>query len=203
MLFKQHGRLTQIWSFMSNVLSNKRVAILATNGFEEVELTSPKKALEEAGANALIVSPKSDTIKSWDTDNWGKDFEVDITLDDADSNDFDALLLPGGVINPDILRMNDNAIKFIRAFFRDGKPVSAICHGPQLLINADVLQGRELTSYPSIKQDLKNAGARWIDNEVVVDKGLTTSRSPEDLPAFNAKMIEEIREGIHKEQMTV
>jgi len=188
---------------MSNVLNNKRVAILATNGFEEVELTSPKKALEEAGANALIVSPESGTIKSWDTDNWGKDFEVDITLDDANSNDFDALLLPGGVINPDTLRMNDDAIEFIRGFFEAGKPVSAICHGPQLLINADVLQGRELTSYPSIKQDLKNAGARWVDNEVVVDKGLTTSRSPEDLPAFNAKMIEEIREGVHKKQMTV
>jgi len=188
---------------MSNVLENKRIAILATNGFEEIELTSPMEALNESGATTLIVSPETDTIKSWDNDNWGTDFIVDITLADADPNDFDALMLPGGVINPDILRMNDDAIEFIKGFFKAGKPVSAICHGPQLLINADVLQGRELTSYPSIKQDLKNAGARWVDNEVVVDQGLTTSRSPEDLPAFNAKMIEEIREGIHKAQMTI
>ncbi|MFY0684406.1 MAG: type 1 glutamine amidotransferase [Balneola sp.] len=188
---------------MSNKLSNKNIAILATNGFEEVELTSPRKALDDQGAETFIVSPESDSIRSWDGDNWGKDFEVDITLDKADPDSFDALLLPGGVINPDILRQNEDAIEFIQAFFKAGKPVSAICHGPQLLINADVLQERELTSYPSIKVDLKNAGARWIDNEVVVDEGLTTSRSPKDLDAFNAKIIEEISEGVHEEQKTI
>lgn len=188
---------------MSTELKNKNVAILATDGFEEIELVSPREALNEAGAKTFIVSPSKNSIKSWDTNNWGADFEVDITLDNAEPDSFDALLLPGGVINPDTLRQNDKAIEFIQSFFKSGKPVSAICHAPQLLINADVLQGREITSFPSIKVDLKNAGARWVDNEVVVDKGLTTSRSPEDLPAFNAKIIEEIREGIHEQQKTV
>lgn len=187
---------------MEAQLENKNVAILATNGFEESELTSPLEALKEAGANTFIVSPESGTIKSWHQGDWGKDIEVDLTLEKADSDSFDALVLPGGVINPDTLRLNDDAISFVRSFFEAGKPVSAICHGPQLLIDADVLQGRTLTSWPSLKNDLKNAGARWVDNEVVVDQGLTTSRSPEDLPAFNKKMIEEIREGVHDRQMT-
>ncbi len=187
---------------MEALLENKNVAILATNGFEESELTSPREALQEAGAKTFIVSPDSGTIKSWHEGNWGGEFEVDLTLDKAEAESFDALVLPGGVINPDTLRLNDRAIDFVRSFFEAGKPVSAICHGSQLLIDAEVLQGRTLTSWPSLKNDLKNAGARWIDNEVVVDQGLTTSRSPEDLPAFNKKMIEEIREGIHEEQMT-
>lgn len=185
------------------MLKGKKVAILATNGFEEVELTNPREALHEAGAETHLIAPESGSINSWDSNNWGKDFKVDITLKEASSSDYDSLLLPGGVLNPDQLRMNDDAIQFVRSFFSDGKPVAAICHGPQILIDADVLQGRKLTSYPSIKNDIKNAGARWIDNEVVVDQGLTTSRSPDDLPAFNSKMIEEIREGVHKEQMTV
>lgn len=187
---------------MDALLENKNVAILATNGFEESELTSPREALQEAGAKPFIVSPETGTIKSWHEGNWGGEFEVDVTLDQADAESFDALVLPGGVINPDTLRMNEDAVEFVRSFFEAGKPVSAICHGPQLLIDAEVLQGRTLTSWPSLKNDLKNAGARWLDNEVVVDKGLTTSRSPEDLPAFNKKMIEEIREGVHEEQMT-
>lgn len=187
---------------MSNQLTDKKVAILATDGFEEVELTDPRDALSTAGADTNLVSPNEGTIRSWATDEWGDNFDVDIPLSEANADDYDALLLPGGVLNPDQLRMNDEAIDFVRSFFKDGKPVAAICHGPQLLIEADVLQGREMTSYPSIKTDLKNAGARWVDNEVVVDKGLTTSRSPEDLPAFNDKMIEEILEGVHAEQMT-
>ncbi|HKK24357.1 MAG TPA: type 1 glutamine amidotransferase domain-containing protein [Gracilimonas sp.] len=187
---------------MSNQLTDKKVAILATNGFEEVELTNPREALLAEGAETHIVAPNEGTITSWATDNWGDNFDVNVPLSEANADDYDALLLPGGVLNPDQLRMNDDAVDFVRSFFKDGKPVAAICHGPQLLIEADVLQGREITSYPSIKTDLKNAGARWVDNEVVVDKGLTTSRSPEDLPAFNDKMIEEIREGVHAEQMT-
>jgi protease I len=191
-----------IYSTMSDILNGKKIAIIATNGFEEVELTNPREALHEAGAETHLIAPKSGTIKSWATDNWGDDFDVDVTIKDSNPEDYDSLLIPGGVLNPDQLRMDEDALKFVRSFFKEGKPVAAICHGPQLLIDADVLQGRELTSYPSIKNDIKNAGARWVDNEVVVDKGLTTSRSPEDLPAFNSKMIEEIREGVHKEQMT-
>ena len=187
---------------MNGELKGKSVAILATTGFEEIELTSPRKALSEAGASTFIVAPESGTIKSWRENNWGDDYEVDLSIDKADEKSFDALLLPGGVMNPDQLRMNDEAINFVRSFFEAGKPVSAICHGAQILIDADVLTGRELTSYPSLKNDFKNAGARWVDNEVVVDKGLTTSRTPKDLPAFNRKMIEEIGEGVHKAQMT-
>ncbi|MFN1834071.1 type 1 glutamine amidotransferase domain-containing protein [Balneola sp. MJW-20] len=187
---------------MNGELNNKRVAILATNGFEEIELTSPRDELQDAGAETVIIAPDTGTIKSWHEDNWGGEFEVELSLNEANADHFDALLLPGGVMNPDQLRMNDEAIKFTRSFFKAGKPVAAICHGPQLLIEAEVLQGRELTSYPSVKTDLKNAGARWVDNEVVVDKGLTTSRSPADLPAFNRKMIEEISEGVHEAQMT-
>lgn len=188
---------------MNGELKEKNIAILATHGFEEIELTNPREALKETGANTFIVSPESGSIKSWDNNQWGSDFEVDTTLEKATEESFDGLLIPGGVLNPDQLRMNEQAIEFVRSFFASGKPVAAICHGPQLLIDADVLQGREMTSYPSIKNDLKNAGARWVDNEVVVDQGLTTSRTPEDLPAFNRKMIEEFREGVHKAQMTV
>lgn len=187
---------------MSTELENKTVAILATHGFEEVELTSPREALHEAGAKTFIVAPESGVISSWHEDDWGGQFDVDLTIEDAEPESFDALLLPGGVMNPDSLRMNDEAVEFTRAFFKTGKPVAAICHGPQLLIEADVLQGREMTSYPSIKTDLKNAGARWVNKEVVVDQGLTTSRNPDDLPAFNRKMIEEVREGVHEANKT-
>ncbi|MBF03684.1 MAG: protease [Flavobacterium sp.] len=176
----------------------KKIAILATNGFEEVELTSPKEALEKEGWSTEIVSPKSGSIKAWASTDWGKLYPVDKTLEEVHASDYNALLLPGGVINPDQLRTHEKALEFVKAFFEAGKPVAAICHGPQTLISADVVDGRKMTSYPSIKQDLINAGAEWHDKEVVVDKGLVTSRNPDDLPAFNKKMIEEIKEGKHE-----
>ena len=181
-------------------LSNKTVAILATNGFEESELSSPKEALENANATVHIIAPDSGSIKAWKDGNWSKSYNVDKTLDEVSVSDYHALVLPGGVINPDQLRMNEKAIEFIRGFFKAHKPVSAICHAPQLLSEAGVVEGRKLTSYSSIKTDLINAGANWVDQEVVVDQGLVTSRNPGDLPAFNDKMIEEIKEGKHEEQ---
>jgi protease I len=178
-------------------LNGKKVAILATDGFEQDELTEPRKALDAAGATTHIVSPKDGTIKGWAEKNWGDEFPVDVPLAQAHPGDYDALLLPGGVMNPDKLRTEDAAVAFVKAFFDDGKPVAAICHGPQLLIEADVVAGRRLTSYPSLQTDLRNAGATWVDEEVVTDNGLVTSRKPDDIPAFNDKMIEEIGEGIH------
>ena len=185
---------------MKTNLEGKRVAILATNGFEQSELEKPKAALEEAGATTTVVSPEEGEIKGWDEDDWGNSVKVDELLDEADASEFDALLLPGGVQNPDTLRTLPKAVEFARAFFEAGKPVAAICHGPQLLIEADVVKGRKLTSFPSIKTDLSNAGANWVDAEVVTDQGLVTSRKPDDIPAFNAKMIEEIGEGKHEAQ---
>lgn len=182
-------------------LNNKKVAILATNGFEESELVEPKKALEKAGATVEIVSENSGQIKAWSGDNWGKEYKVDKTLDDVDQSNYNALMLPGGVINPDKLRRNPKAVKFVKSFFEHHKPVGAICHGPWLLAEADVLKGRKVTSFSSIKTDLINAGANWVDEEVVVDEGLVTSRNPHDLPAFNAKLVEEIKEGKHQEQV--
>lgn len=179
---------------------NKRVAILATNGFEESELKSPKEAMENAGFKVDIISENSGTIKGWADGNWSNEYEVTNTIDKVSSKEYNALMLPGGVINPDVLRRNDEAILFIRDFFKEGKPVGAICHAPQLLIEADAVKGRRLTSFNSIKTDLINAGAKWEDSEVVCDEALVTSRNPDDLPAFNDKMIEEIREGIHEEQ---
>lgn len=184
---------------MSNELKGKKIAILATDGFEEVEITEPRDALEKAGADTYIVAPKDGTIKAWDNTDWSDDYEVDVTLDEAKEGDFDNLLLPGGVLNPDQLRMNNKAIQFVAKFLHAGKPIAAICHGPQILIETKEIAGRKMTSYPSIKTDLINAGVNWVDEEVVVDKGLTTSRSPDDIPAFNDKMIEEFREGIHQE----
>jgi deglycase len=181
-------------------LSGKRVAILATDGVEQVELTEPRKALDAAGATTKVVSPKSGSIKGWNHTDWGDKIHVDITLDDANPDDFDALMLPGGVMNPDHLRMNEKAVNFVRAFFEAGKPVAAICHGPWLLVEADVVRGRNVTSWPSLKTDLRNAGANWTDSQVVTDHGLVTSRKPEDIPAFNRKMIEEFAEGVHEEQ---
>lgn len=178
----------------------KKVAILATHGFEEIELTSPLKAMKEAGFKVDIISPESGNIKSWDQTKWGKDFEVDNTVDEVNIENYHGLMLPGGVINPDKLRRNENAVNFVRGFFKMHKPVAAICHGPQMLIEADVVNGRTLTSFPSIKTDLINAGAKWVDKEVVVDNGMVTSRSPKDLEAFNSKLIEEVKEGKHEAQ---
>lgn len=179
---------------------SKKIAILATNGFEESELQSPKEYLEQQGWTAHIVSPESGTIKSWAEKDWGKEYPVDRPLDQASASDYDALVLPGGVISPDQLRTNDQALSFVKDFFIQNKPVAAICHGPQLLINAEVVNGRNMTSVNSISKDLINAGAHWVDREVVVDNGLVTSRTPKDLPAFNAKMVEEFKEGEHSGQ---
>lgn len=185
-------------------LMNKRVAILAENGFEESELTGPKQALEEAGATVHIISPQKNSIRSWKNGGWGTlSLKVDRHINDADASDYDAIMLPGGVLNPDQLRQNDRAVQFVVRFLESGKPVAAICHGPQTLIETGLLQGKEMTSYPSLRTDLVNAGVIWKDEEVVVDEGLVTSRKPADLPAFNQKFIEEIAEGIHKERQFV
>ncbi len=178
-------------------LHGKKVAILVADGFEQVELTEPKAALEAAGAQTQIVSPKPGEVKGWQHTEWGDKFTVDVALGKANPSDYDALLLPGGVINPDKLRVDQAALAFIRAFFDASKPVAAICHGPWTLINAGVIKGRTVTSYHSIQVDLKNAGATWVDQEVVVDNGLVTSRNPDDIPAFNRKMVEEFAEGKH------
>ncbi|RXG23495.1 type 1 glutamine amidotransferase domain-containing protein [Leeuwenhoekiella aequorea] len=175
----------------------KKVAILATNGFEESELKSPLEAMKKEGFEVHIVSEKSGSIKAWDEDHWSEDYKVDKTLSEVTAKDYNALVLPGGVLNPDTLRRNEDALVFIRDFFKQKKPVGAICHAPQLLISADVVEGRTMTSFSSIKKDLENAGALWVDKEVVVDEALVTSRNPDDLPAFNAKVIEEINEGKH------
>jgi protease I len=181
-------------------LQGKKVAILVEDGFEQVELTSPQEALEQAGAQTDIISPKQGQVKGWDHTHWGDAMPVDVSIERARADDYDALLLPGGVMNPDKLRMNKQAVQFVRAFFDQKKPVAAICHGPWTLVEAGVLQGRRLTSYPSLQTDLKNAGATWVDQEVVVDRGLVTSRNPDDLPAFNRKLVEEVAEGIHAGQ---
>jgi len=178
-------------------LGNRKVAILTEEGFEQVELTSPKEALESAGAKVEVISPKSGKIKAWDKTNWGIEIDVDKQLNSVSPDDYDALVLPGGVLNPDKLRQNKEAVAFVSAFLDEGKPVAAICHGPQILIETGMIGGRTLTSYPSLQTDLENAGAHWIDQEVAVDNGLVTSRSPADLDAFNKKAIEEIGEGTH------
>jgi protease I len=174
---------------MAKDLEGFRVAILVENGFEQVELTEPRKALEAQGAVTEIVSPHI-KVKAWNRTNWGEDFMVDAILDSVSAEDYDALLLPGGVLNPDRLRVNEQACALVRDFFSLGKPVAAICHGPWTLINAGVVEGRRMTSYHSISRDLENAGAEWVDEPVVVDRGLVTSRKPADIPAFNQKMIE-------------
>jgi protease I len=178
-------------------LNGRKVAILTEEGFEQVELTSPKEALEQAGATVHVISPKSGKIKAWDKTNWGIEINVDKQLSEVSPDDYDALVLPGGVLNPDKLRQNKDAVAFASAFLDEGKPVAAICHGPQLLIETAMISGRRLTSYPSLQTDLKNAGADWVDEEVVVDNGLVTSRRPDDLEAFNRKTIEEIGESVH------
>ncbi|QJW89981.1 type 1 glutamine amidotransferase [Spirosoma taeanense] len=181
-------------------LQGKKVAALMTEGFEEVEYTEPRKALEEAGATVQLIAPKGGEVKAWNETDWGDSYPVDLPLDGADPSQYDALLLPGGVMNPDKLRMEPKAVQFVKHFFEQKKPVAAICHAPMMLIEADVVRNRKLTSYPSLQTDLRNAGANWVDQEVVVDMGLVTSRKPDDIPAFNRKMIEEIGEGIHNRQ---
>lgn len=176
-------------------LNGMKVAILAAEGFEQAELIEPRKALQDAGAQTQVVSPAQGEVQGWKHFDKGERVKVDVPLEEADAGDFDALLLPGGVANPDQLRVIPKAVSFVRAFFETGKPVAAICHGPWTLIEAGVVRGRTLTSWPSLKTDLTNAGARWVDQEVCVDHGLVSSRKPDDIPAFNQKMIEEFAGG--------
>ena len=178
-------------------LDGKRVAIVVADGFEQVEMTEPRKALEQAGAKTVVVSPAKGQVKGWNHTEWGDQFPVDVAIEQARADEYDALLLPGGVMNPDKLRRNESVLQFVREFFAAGKPVAAICHGPWTLIDAGLVRGRKLTSYETIQMDLKNAGAHWVDAEVVVDSGLVTSRKPDDIPVFNRKMIEEFKEGLH------
>jgi protease I len=182
---------------MNQTLLNKRVAILAADGFEQAELEQPMKALEEAGATVSIVSPNGEKIQGMNHAEKGDQFDVDIPLKNANAVEFDALLLPGGLMNPDQLRSTPEAVAFVRSFAQAGKPIAAICHAPWILIEAGLVKGRRLTSWPAIQSDVKNAGGNWVDEEVVVDNGLVTSRKPDDIPAFNAKMIEEFAEGLH------
>jgi len=183
---------------MKRQLEGTTVAILVADGFEQAELTEPKQALENAGAQTRIVSPAEEQVEGWKHFDSGDSFAVDVALDDADAQDFDALLLPGGVANPDQLRMKPKAVEFVRRFFESGKPVAAICHGPWMLIEAAVVRGRTVTSWPSLKTDLCNAGAKWVDREVVSEKGLVTSRKPEDLAAFNREMVKEFAQNIRE-----
>jgi protease I len=184
-------------------LNGKKIAILVENGFEQVEMTEPRQALEQAGAQTHIVSPQQGQVQGWNHHDRADQFPVDVPLEQANPDDYDALLLPGGVMNPDQLRTNETAVKFVKSFFTAGKPVAAICHGPWLLVEADVVRGRHVTSWPSLHTDLVNAGAEWVNQEVVADQGLVTSRKPDDIPAFNRKMIEEFAEGRHERQRTV
>jgi len=170
-------------------LKGLKIAILIEEGFEQVEMVKPRQALDEAGAETRIVSPKEKQVRAWNFTTWGDEFPVDIVLDDARPRDFDALLLPGGVLNPDALRMEPRAVAFAKDFFDDGRPVASICHGPWTIIETGAALGRRVTSWPSLKSDLKNAGAEWVDQEAVVDQNLLTSRNPDDIPAFNREMI--------------
>jgi protease I len=183
---------------MTQMLIGKKIAILVANGFEQAELLDPRKALQDVGAETYVVSPETEEVKGWNKTDWGTKIRVDVPLDRANPDDYDALLLPGGVMNPDKLRIHPKAVQFVRAFFDAGKPVAAICHAPWTLIDAGVVRGRNMTSYPSLQTDLLHAGANWVDQEVVVDNGLVTSRNIPDIPAFNRKMIEEIAEGRHE-----
>ena len=185
----------------SNTLQGMKVAILATDGFEQVELLEPRKALKEAGAVTQVVSPKQGKIKGWNMKEWGQEVPVDMTLDAANPDDFDALLLPGGVMNPDHLRMDEQAVDFVREFTDAEKPVAAICHGPWTLIEAEAVDGKTTTSWPSLKTDLRNAGANWIDQEVVRDGNLVTSRKPDDIPAFNREMVQLFSEASGSQKM--
>ncbi len=185
---------------MSNKLQGKKVAILATDGFEQIELTKPKEAVEAEGAQVDIISLKTDDIQGMNHDEKGDKFTVDKAVASVKAADYDGLILPGGVLNPDTLRTDENAVSFVRDFFAQHKPVSAICHGPWMLVEADVLNNRKVTSFPSLKTDITNAGGNWVDEEVVCDQALVTSRTPDDLPAFCRKIVEELREGKHDQQ---
>jgi protease I len=182
-------------------LDGKRVAILATDGVEQVELLQPREALQAAGAKTMVIAPYEGTIKGWDVKEWGQEIPVDATISQVNPNDFDGLLLPGGVMNPDKLRVDPAAVSFVRTFFNSGKPIATICHGPWTLVEADVVRGRTFTSWPSLQTDIRNAGGQWVDQEVVTDRGLVSSRKPDDIPAFNRKMIEEFAEGVHQNRM--
>jgi len=185
---------------MNQALNGKRVAILATDGFEESELSVPRAALQKEGVEVHIVSPEGKGIRAWAETDWGDTYEADKALADVSESDYHALVLPGGLFNPDELRLNEDALSFVKAFFQAGKPVAAICHAPWILINAGVVEGRKMSSVPSVAQDLRNAGVNWVDEPVVVDSGLVTSRTPKDLDAFNAKLLEELQEGRHSGQ---
>lgn len=182
---------------MTGRLQNKKIAILATDGFEQSELFEPKRLLEEQGAVTKIISLNSGAITGWSKGNWGKSIAVDFKVEDISPDEFDALVLPGGVMNPDKLRADQTAVTFVKSFGMAGKPIGAICHAPWILIDAELVNGRTMTSWPSLKTDLRNAGAEWVDREVVTDQGLVTSRKPDDIPAFVGKLIEEIQEGPH------
>jgi len=175
---------------MASTLNGKKIAILATNGFEQVELLEPRKALSEAGATTEVISPNDGEIKGWKSKDWGETVHVDKTLEQANPQDYDALVLPGGVLNPDHLRMNPAAVDFVRKFVNTGRTVAAICHGPWMLVEAGVVNGKSITSWPSLKTDLKNAGANWVDKEVCTDGQFITSRKPDDIPAFNHTIID-------------
>jgi protease I len=177
---------------MPSNISGKKVAILATDGFEQSELMEPRKALDHAGATTAVISPKNGSIKAWNHTDWGESVKVDTTVDQANPEEYDALVLPGGVMNPDHLRMEPKVVQFVRAFVASGKPVAAICHGPWTLLEAGALKGKTVTSWPSLKTDLANAGAKWVDQEVVSDGQFITSRKPDDLPAFNRTLIEAV-----------
>jgi protease I len=174
----------------SETLNGLKVAILIEDGFEQIEMVEPRKALDQAGAETRIVSPRDKHVRAWNLTNWGDQFPVDVALDEAKPQEFDALLLPGGVMNPDALRMETKAVAFAKAFFDAGKPVAAICHGPWTIIETGAARGRRIASWPSLKTDLRNAGAEWVDQEVVVDGNLVSSRKPDDIPAFNRAMID-------------
>ncbi len=199
------GSLVQLleYSFMPNKLNGKRIAILATDGVEQVEMTEPRKALDAAGAKTELVSPAKGQLQAWRHMDKGDKFPVDVELDAADPNNYDALVLPGGVANPDQLRNMPKAVQFVKSFFEQDKPVAAICHAPWMLVEADVVRGRTLTSWPSLHTDLKNAGAKWVDREVVEDNGLVTSRKPDDLPAFNKKIVELFSQAQQREAQPV
>jgi protease I len=184
----------------TNRLDNLTVAILCTDGVEQVEMTQPRKALDLAGARTVLVSPKSGKLQGWNHDERGDTFPIDRQLDGANPDDFDALVLPGGVQNPDYMRMNPKAVAFVKAFFDAGKPVAAICHGPWMLAEADVIRGKRMTSWPSLQTDLRNAGAQWVDEQVVVSENLVTSRKPDDIPAFNEKAIELFEQSIRRSE---
>jgi protease I len=185
---------------MANQLKNKRVAFLATDGVEQVELTEPWKAVEDAGGEPELVSLETGRIQGFNHFDKADTFPVDKTVEEARPSDYDGLVLPGGVINPDVLRMHDNAMDFVKAFFEQGKPVGAICHGPWSLVETGMVKGRKVTSWPSLKTDIRNAGGSWVDEQLVVDRGLFTSRKPDDLPAFCEKLVEEVAESKHAEQ---